>query len=162
MNTDDRPQFAQAFNRLAVACRLSSTDTDPAAKRIYFDALADLPLDLVEQAADHLAKTAKWFPKVAEWAEAARTIGLRQVLALPEGRENPWTHECEVCEDTGWEERTCYPGTPVNCGHQSVNPTQCCDSPNSTQKTHTFVSRCACRDTNSTYKRKHAATRGGA
>lgn len=145
MTPTDKSAFLQAFNRLAVATRLG--DADASMQRIYWDALKDMELPAIEQSAAHLAQSAQWFPKVAEWREAARAAKLTaQIKALPAGREEPWHSECAACDDTGWEFRTCYPGTGNTCGRQR------CEQEG---KEHDYTVRCPCRETNRTYQRHH-------
>lgn len=147
----DRRAFAQAFNRLAVATRLPAAEADAAMQQVYWGALEDLPAEAVTGAADALAKTAQWFPKVAEWRRAAYQQQLTDVLRLPAGRDEDWHHECARCEDTGWVTKSCTPGTPATCGR----PVQ-----GAHQQAHAYTVRCACRDSNRTYARHHRVPRG--
>lgn len=149
MTSIDSVLFAQAFNRLAVATRLPADQTDESMQRIYWDGLIDMPIEAVVAAADQLAKQSQWFPKMAEWRDVAYQHRLRSVLSLPDGREEPWYHECSVCEDTGWERRTCYPGTLNTCGRKRCH------------YEHVYVERCTCRPNNRTYQRHHAVLAGG-
>ena len=118
MTAADKVPFVQAFNRLAVACQLPSKDADAAMHRVYFTGLEDLELGAVSAAADALARTAKFFPRVAEWREATRIAAVAHIKALPPGRDVPWEDECGACGDSGWEERTCYRGTRNTCGRK--------------------------------------------
>lgn len=154
MTTGDRLAFAQAFNRLAVATRLPTHEADAAMQQVYWTGLVDLPLASVSAAAEALAKGAQWFPKVAEWRDAAYQQQVAELVALPAGREREWTHECATCEDTGWEERRCYPGTLHHCGREL------CAAGSEHRKEHTYVVRCPCRDTNRTYQRHHRVPLG--
>lgn len=156
MTTVDTVRFAQAFNRLAVATRLPADQTDEAMQRIYWDGLNDLPIDVVEVAAESLAQAGKWFPKLAEWRESAVTLKLRQTIALPPGREEAWAFECATCEDTGWELLRCYPGTGKNCGRR-----RCMDGLPSAYE-HNYTVECSCRPVNRTYQRQRAILRGRA
>lgn len=104
MTERDKPQFLQAFNRLATALR--EKEQDAIALRVYFDALADLEIEFVTAAADRFATSAQWFPKSSEWHAAAqrieddRTDAQRALLRkLPEPL-------CLACGDTGWERFT--------------------------------------------------------
>lgn len=147
MTPFEKPRFLQAFNRLAVACRLPANEIDEHMKRIYYDGLTDFSVEALEDAADSLARSSQWFPKVAEWREAAGQARVEALVkALPPARENGWEHECPACEDTGWEEKRCYPGTANNCGAR-----RCL----SEAAEHTYVYACSCRTTNRTYQRHH-------
>jgi hypothetical protein len=145
----DRLEFAQAFNILAVSTRLPTGEADAAMQEIYWRGLEDLPVDVVALAAESLSKASQWFPKVSEWREAATELRLQQVLRLPPGREEPWQHECEACQDGGWEVLRCYPGTGKNCGRK-----RCMEGGGSTYE-HGYAVRCSCRDTNRTFQRHH-------
>lgn len=148
MTNADRMQFAQAFNRLAVATRLPTGEADAAMQQIYWDGLTDAPVESVVAAADLLSHTSVWFPKLAEWREAAFRHRLEEVLMLPDGRDEPWHEECDACRDTGWEIRRCYPGTGNNCGRRR------CMAGKSAE--HTYAVECSCRPTNRTYQRSRA------
>lgn len=99
MTDQDKPAFAQAINRLAMATRELSPDT--AKIRVYFDALKGIEIEFVVEAALQL-QTADWFPKVGEWKDAAvkvereRTEQQRAVLRKLK------TPLCRACDDTGW------------------------------------------------------------
>jgi hypothetical protein len=112
MTADDKPAFLQAIARLAIALR--EKEPDVVQLRIYFDALTDLELPFVVEAAHRLEKTAQWFPKTSEWrmeAERLRAERLEQQRAWLRESGKPL---CSVCEDTGWEMvRTVENGHPV-------------------------------------------------
>lgn len=132
----DKKRFDTAFNYLATATR--ATDVSPDSKRVYFDALQDLPTESVEGAAAQLAKGAQWFPKVAEWRESARSYTrTAHVKALPEPARE-WRNECDFCEDTGW----CYEGGQTL--HEVVL---------SGYEGRPRMHACVCRATNRTYAR---------
>ena len=151
MTADDKIRFKQAFNVLAVATRLPADQADVPMQRIYFNGLQDLEIEAIVAAAGEMAKTAQWFPKVAEWRAAAKVAKVALIKALPEGREQPWEDECGACLDTGWEERRCYPGTANNCGRM-----KCVNGSNRPE--HKYTTACACRQTNRTYARHHIGT----
>jgi hypothetical protein len=148
----DKTRFLQAFNRLAVACRLPAAEIDEHMKRIYYDGLADFAVEAVEDSATRIALTADWFPKLAEWRSAAGEARIDSLVkALPPGRDEQWLHECASCEDTGWEEKTCYRGTANNCGRKA-----CMSAPSEgVRPEHGYVYQCSCRPTNRTYQRHH-------
>jgi hypothetical protein len=145
----DKGRFKVAFNRLAVATRLSTNEIDPAMQLVFFDGLKDLTIEAVESAARTLEKTAVWFPKVAEWRAAAHVARFEARLkALPPvTRENGLT--CERCQDTGFELRTCEAG--ARCGKA-----RCVDQ--LADYTHSYAIACACRETNAAYQRDRLTT----
>ena len=149
MTNTDRLEFAQAFNRLAVSTRLPTGEADAAMQQVYWTGLEDMPIEFVVSAADALSKASQWFPKVAEWREWATRLRLQSIIALPDGRDEPWHDECEACGDTGWEIRRCYPGTPNTCGHRNCVKGK--------RLEHNYAERCTCRPTNRTFQR-HQAT----
>lgn len=136
----DKARFNVAFNYLATATRLPVAELTPENKRVYFDAMKDIATEAVEGAAAQLAKSAQWFPKVAEWRDSARLyrrgVEVKQIAGQP--REQEWKHECDFCEDTGF----CYEGGKtlheVVLGAYEGRP-----------RMHV----CVCRATNRTYQR---------
>jgi hypothetical protein len=138
----DKRRFDAAFNYLATATRLTAAEITPDNKRVYFDALSDLDTESVEGAAAQMAKQAQWFPKVAEWREAARSYTRSthaKVLAFPLPPERgAWKNECDFCEDTGW----CYEGGKTL--HEVVM---------SGYEGRPRMHACVCRATNHTYAR---------
>jgi hypothetical protein len=135
----DKRRFDAAFNYLATATRMPTADMTPTTKRVYFDALSELTDEAVEGAAAQLAKSAQWFPKVAEWREAARSYKRdSNVKAFPVPRAEQWRHECDFCEDTGW----CYEGGKTF--HDVVL---------SAYEGRPRMHACVCRSTNRTYQR---------
>lgn len=146
MTLHDKQRFKQAFNRLAVAVRLPAEQADTAMQKVYWDGLEPFPIDAVESAATSIAKAAVWFPKLAEWRDAAGAAQNVQAMAraLPSvGRE--WHAECATCHDTGWEPLSCA-GTR-QCGREK------------THQEHQYAVACACRPTNHTYQRRMAEQR---
>ena len=166
MSPQDARLFDQSYNRLAVALR--SPTSDAVTKRVYFDALADLPLAAVEAAAVTLGRTQvsddgskSYFPTTAQWhhaAELAQQALIRHAIAP--AREEPWHTECrehdddnpEGCEDTGWLQRICRPGARCGCLLYRNHPTE----------THSYTVKCPCRATNATYRKRHRLTPAGA
>lgn len=143
VTVNDKARFQQAFSRLAVAVRLPADQADAAMQRVYWDGLNDLPVEAVEDAARELALTGDWFPKLAEWRDLSEKAKHARVIkmALPASREQPWTAECETCDDTGWESMTCD-------GTQCQRPKE--------HRPHTYIVECVCRPTNRTYQRRRA------
>lgn len=148
MTDDDLPAFLQAFNRLAVGLRLPTAEIDAAMKRIYFDALKDLPLTAVDAAVEPLSRVKGYgFPRTDIWHERAEQCRVELTLAaLPPAREEPWHHECPHCEDTGWAYHECD-GERL-CGKSKPHPV------------HTYTVACSCRETNRTYARHHRVPKG--
>jgi hypothetical protein len=104
MNRHDAPRFAATITALAVATR---GELDDAIIELYYRALEDVPMDLLEAGAVELAKRAEFFPRPAEWRLAVdrllelqqRLIATGQVRLLPAGDEE---YVCAFCENTGW------------------------------------------------------------
>lgn len=144
MTVQEKPRFAQCFNRLAVALRLPANEADSSMQRVYWDALSDLPVEAIEDAARELAADSQWFPKTSEWRDVAVKAKHGRMLkaALPEPRANPWQSECETCDDTGWEALDCDGSS--QCGRTKEHGK------------HAYVIHCACLATNRTYQRKQA------
>lgn len=151
VSEQDKARFKAAFNRLAVATRLRADDTDPAMQRIYFDGLSDLPIDAIERAAETIARDASWFPKVAEWRDAAKrerfTLTIKALPPVPGDR----ALACDDCQDTGWRIVTCAPG--ARCSRP-----RCQAAPD--EYTHTAAVACACRQTNPAYQHDRLAMFG--
>lgn len=64
MTPHDAPRFFAAIAKLAVMHRI---EFDKAMGRLYYEALADIPIDVLEAALDFLVKHAgEWFPKTEE------------------------------------------------------------------------------------------------
>jgi hypothetical protein len=135
----DKERFHTAFKYLATATSLPLVEITREKKRVYFDAMQDIPTESVEGAAAQLAKSSQWFPKVSEWREAARsytrTSNVKAFLPGEVARE--WKHECDYCEDGGW----CYEGGQTF--HDVIMSGQ----------TRPRMHRCVCRATNQTYQR---------
>ena len=146
MTVHDRARFKQAFNRLAVAVRLPADQADVAMQRVYWDGLETVPIEAIEAAAESLSRQAVWFPKLAEWLDAAVKAQNAQAIsrALPAATRG-WDSECQTCDDTGWEPLTCVGGR--QCGRDREHGA------------HTYVVACACRETNHTYQRRRAEDR---
>lgn len=147
MSTNDKKRFVQCFNRLAVALQLPADKGDTAMQKIYWDALAALPVEAVEDAERWFTVNAKWFPKTSEWIERADLARAARALAaaLPAPREEPWKSECETCDDAGFEYIDCQGND--QCGRRFPHAK------------HKYVIKCICRSTNRTYQRKVEETR---
>lgn len=112
MEAEDARRFAACIAALAVATR---GELDDPTIELYFRALEDVPIDLLEAASVELAKTSTFFPRPAEWRKAVDTIldrtdRLRDALGPPRGPEGqlllpgnvggPW--QCPDCDGSGW------------------------------------------------------------
>jgi len=85
MTPADKLHFARIIARLAVAQR--EKDLDALTTRAYFEGLKDREIEFVEMAAERIAFTATWFPKLAEWRREAIAIEAERVESqkgLPE------------------------------------------------------------------------------
>ena len=140
------PAFLAAYGRLCLALREPQDDSGTT-QQVYWDALSDLEPDTLIAAVARLARDTgrKFFPSTGEWRAAALAVRgdlARTRLALPAGRSEPWHHECEVCEDTGWAPRACQGLADGPCRRRTVH------------LPHPWVDPCGCRGSNRTYQRK--------
>lgn len=101
------------------------------------------PAQLQEAVNDYLSLRAAGMDK----REACDALVPLLKAIIPPARSEPWHHECEACEDTGWELRTCYPDQGPVCGVARCKRAA----------EHTYAVACGCRETNRTYQRKRAA-----
>lgn len=112
MEAEDAQRFAACIAALALATR---GELDDPTIELYFRALEDVPIDLLEAAVVELARTATWFPRPAEWRQAVDTIldrtdrvrdalgparGPDGQLLLPGDVGGPW--RCPDCDGSGW------------------------------------------------------------
>jgi hypothetical protein len=89
---------------LALVLPRQKEDTSSAAVKLdtYCEALSDIPLADLRAARDHLVKTARWFPTIAEIRETAyRTMGKRtakiaRARLLIRRHEVEWTEPGEM------------------------------------------------------------------
>lgn len=136
----------------------------------HFVALKDIPAEVFAAACDHALKTRTWFPAPAELRmdcdvatidrrARASVVVTPQVTELSQPRileiPNPfggeplrlkitreWSHDCDVCADSGWASRQC---PASGCGRRFEHVA------------HEFVERCACIDWNPTIRRHKEA-----
>jgi len=102
-------EFTDVFAPLAI--QLRATDADEATIRVYYAALKDLDLELVQMAAAEFARrpgeNQAWFPKTAEWRDAVGRIDAerseRQWQLIQQRRHRGLEPLCRACDDTGWE-----------------------------------------------------------
>jgi len=142
MEAEDATRFAACIAALAVATR---GELDDPTIELYFRALEDVPIDLLEAASIELARTAQWFPRPAEWRRAVDIIldrgaqvrdalgparGADGQLLLPGATGGPW--QCPECDGTGWR--------PVDTPCEKTG----CFGPGRDRgpHTHTAVTRC--------------------
>lgn len=132
--------FALLAGKLALQLR---QEIDAGTIAGYYEVLRDLPLDAVRKAQEGFSreKGRKWYPSAPEWLEAAQIANVAVLKAsLTHGRDEPWHDECDVCQDTGWEQYQCD-GSDV-CGRRRKHAA------------HGYVRPCPCRPTNRTYQRR--------
>lgn len=140
-NVASAEDFAVIFARMA--SQLRWLDYRPTDTANFYEALRDLPIDLLHESAKQIATQAnrKFFPTTAEWRSKALIIEAERRRAAIVG-ERVWKTECDTCEDSGWEYFFC-PGDQT-CGRQKSH------------LPHNYVRPCVCRPTNATYQRHHA------
>lgn len=101
MTDADKKPFATAMAKLAVALRELAPDV--VQMRIYFEALQDLELEFVTEAAERLMVNAAWFPKVSEWRAAAVHVERERLDAQRAFLRRLPAPLCAACTDTGWK-----------------------------------------------------------
>lgn len=134
MEDQDAGRFAACITALAIATK---GELDEPTIELYFRALADVPIHLLEAGSVELARTARFFPRPAEWRAAVDTIldrSQRKDLpgqpALPGVIGEAW--RCPDCDNTGWvylnqpcEKRTCWEAQNSDGPHSHVATTRC-------------------------------------
>ena len=109
----------------------------------YFADLREFPWASVEAAIEEVRKSSRFWPRPAQLREAClKPMRSEPVTAMP-GYVNHAAerYACDVCQDTGFERGLDCDGTGrCHLGH--------CGSPGSSNATHAFTRRCACRGTN--------------
>ena len=130
-------EFSTLFQRLA---QQLNHDADAEQIQAYFDALSDLKYEFVHDAAAHIARTVKWFPKTSEWREVALHLEQNKLRSEAAGQRS-WQVECDLCDDCGWRAFDCA-GDDF-CGRPKPH------------LPHRFVKPCDCRATNHTFQRHH-------
>lgn len=110
-------EFTPVFAVLAL--QLRATDADEPMVRAYYRVLAELEPELVQAAAERLARAVNsqgesWFPKVGEWRAMVTTVDLEKQQAQRAFLSRLPTPLCLGCDDTGWE--PCGDGVrPCSC-----------------------------------------------
>jgi hypothetical protein len=119
MTDADKPAFAQAMARLCIALR--EKEPDAVQIRTYFAALGGLDVELVVAAADRIASTAEWFPKVPEWrsmtAKVERERLEQQAEIIRKRRLAGESALCQACDDTGFESEDGQRFKRCDCRH---------------------------------------------
>lgn len=124
MTNYDAEKFAQVIAALAVATR---GEIDDPTIELYFRALMDVPMNLLEAAAVELARDVVFFPRPAEWRVAVdRILDRQERLQLPAPEEQlrlegqigggaAW--RCEDCDNTGFvaSDKNGACGAPDRC-----------------------------------------------
>lgn len=109
--------FGKALGTVAVAF---SRDLDDATIDLYFKALREIPLELIQKATADIVKFEERWPTPAKWrvivddvqerlgADEQKALAERQQKLLPapvfDTVTNEWvqTYHCYKCKDTGW------------------------------------------------------------
>ena len=144
MTERDRIEFAALLAAMEIA---TGVLPDAARLPVYFDDLQGWPLEIVRQAAKRIRAQKHFrFPASAAWLEECRVV-----LRGRDGtiRTEPWRHDCDGCEDIGWQIRKCESGH--RCGRARCQEIEL-------QKPdwwHDYAERCPCQPTNPTYQRHH-------
>ena len=115
MTDADKRQFAEAYQRLAIAHR--EKDTDVISLAVYFDALRTLEIEFIEAAAERLI-TAQRFPKPGEWKRMAIAVEHEQREAQRAFLRRLPSPLCTECSDTGF--RPCADNRVERCPCQAV------------------------------------------
>lgn len=112
--------------------RLRADEIDAGMLSVYYEALAEFPVERVRDAALQWAMTGRFFPTTGEWVTLIREMG-------QQAPQTPWTPtitvSCEACADTGFAYRDCEAGS--RCGRPA------CLVKGSAWR-HPYVARCAC------------------
>jgi hypothetical protein len=145
----------------------------PADMTTHWEALQDLPADVLTAAVTHAQKTRSEFPTPHELRQDADTVAHRvrasepepdRSVALPAPVEIPmpagvpplriereWRDDCPVCRDTGMRSFWCGDGR-----RQPWLLPERCERPKA-HSSHEWVRRCECYDTNPTIRRRNDA-----
>lgn len=168
-----REQFDAQLQRM-VPLKAMPGDTDG-----YWEALQDIPNDVLEAAIGHALKTRAWFPTPAELRLDADAVRRREPLpAMPrptvvdlEGVayvevRNPlggpalrlavtreWRRDCHACDDTGWAAFWCGPDLTDRYPWLRLRRCERADE----HHPHEWVVVCGCIPTNPTIQRRKAA-----
>ena len=137
MRYEDDKRFARLITTLAVATNAKDVDTPTI--ELYFRALMDVPIELLEAAVVPMVQSARFFPKVAEWRLACDKVLDARQAQLTAGNQlqlggDVGDGRCPSCDDTGWVhfEQEC--AREWRC-HQYVEGEE-------PAHTHTAVKRC--------------------
>jgi hypothetical protein len=95
----DKPAFVQAIGRLAVALRCAEPDV--VQMRVYFEALGDIEIEFVTEAATRLMR-GEFFPTTGTWRAMAERIERERRAAQRALLRRLPAPLCGVCDDTGW------------------------------------------------------------
>lgn len=139
MTEDDSPAFLACYKRLHLA--LTSAKIDEARIAVYFEALEDLPLALVERAAEFFSKSGSKFPPAPWWrAQAKKEAGRTPLPAHNRGPLDP--PHCSSCDDTGWRLDLHCDGINALCGKRTEHAE------------HRYTTACDCRRRNPVYQQR--------
>jgi hypothetical protein len=149
----DRPSFVDAFERV----RRLHGGRDWTREYIadlageYFDALADLPIDVVEGAAGRLVKLATRWPKPIDWRRASDEVRNEHRPTLrpaPVSDDGQVTYCCANCQDTGWRPACWCRLGELNAGWQCERHPRLVGD----VEYRAAMVACACRDGNPAYQ----------
>jgi len=135
MRFEDDERFARLITTLAIA---TNTKLDTPTIELYFRALMDVPIELLEVAAIPLVQAARFFPKVAEWRIACdKVLDARDHAALGTGTQlqlggDVGDGRCPTCDGTGW----------VHIEQECAREWRCHQYVQGAPHTHTHVKRC--------------------
>src|SRR5882724_4785762 len=105
MTTTDRVAFWGVYSRV---CLLWDRPAKQEMATEYFEALKELPLTIVDEAARQVCKSSSYFPRPVHWLEAAYLLekpkpgfAKERWVQTAEGH-TVQTYICARCEDCGW------------------------------------------------------------
>jgi hypothetical protein len=99
-------------------------ELEPHVKRLYVDALRDMPVEHLRAGCRRVVASARFMPKVAEIRAAVDTeLSARRLLEAPPTDYPPEYRACQMCEDSGWRiTKDGVPPTVTRCACYVSNP----------------------------------------
>lgn len=159
----------------AQMARLNGLRFVPADMTTHWEALQDLPLDIIERAVTWAQRTRVEFPTPVDllrdadtaqtatrtpWADEDRRTPLAAetvVGRLPNGTviraTHEWRYDCDVCGDGGWEACWCGGDTPA-APWQALAACGRFRCARDEARPHEWVRRCQCASHNPTIQRR--------
>lgn len=149
MTSVDRPAFARLMTTFA---SIHNRKLEEPVLLAYFEALEDLPFDLIEQASIEVKRQARHMPKPADFREAVQKV--RRAAPQPppvidEHGAAVLTFACLRCEDTGWRPACGCDMGRLDMSHRCPNH----GGEGYDKKSPTRVRACECRPTNAHFNR---------